>query len=148
MAREASEQREEVDSWARLERRAADLVELAQLADEDAELAAQVGQEQLGLEHELHQRELSLLFADAYANHNAVISITVGQGGVDAQDWVEILLRMYTKWASPAAHQVSTLRPGCDVELLETSPGDQAGLKSATVILRGRRAYGLLRSEH
>ena len=123
-------------------------MELAQLGEEDEELAVQVQQEQLGLEHELHQRELSLLFSDPYAGHNAVLSITVGQGGVDAQDWVEILLRMYTKWASPAAHQVSTLRPGCDVELLETSPGDQAGLKSATVILRGRRAYGLLRSEH
>ena len=148
MAREASEHREEVECWDLLERRARDLVELTQLADEDEELAAQVEQEQAGLERELHQRELSLLFGDPYADHNAVVSITVGQGGVDAQDWVEILLRMYTRWASPAAHEVSTLRPGCEVELLEASPGDQAGLKSTTVILRGRRAYGLLRSEH
>src|SRR5437588_10623869 len=59
-----------------------------------------------------------------------------------------MLLRMYTKWAQPSAHQVSTLRPGCDAELLETAAGDEAGLKGATVIFRGRRAYGLLRSEH
>jgi len=100
------------------------------------------------LERELHQRELSLLFSDPYANHNAVVSITVGQGGVDAQDWVEILLRMYTKWASPSPHEVSTLRPGCATELVDTAPGEEAGLKGATVIFRGRRAYGLLRSEH
>jgi peptide chain release factor 2 len=148
MAREASEARDEVESWERMERRARDVLELVQLGDGDEELARQVQEEQLGLERELQQRELSLLFSDPYAGHNAVMSITVGQGGVDAQDWVEILLRMYTKWASPAAHEVSTLRPGCETELLDTAPGDEAGLKGATVVLRGRRAYGLLRSEH
>src|SRR5262244_787993 len=148
MAREASENREEVDSWERLERHARDLLELEQLVDADAELAGQVQEEQVALERELHQRELDLLFADPYANHNAVMSITVGQGGVDAQDWVEILLRMYARWASPSLHEVSTLRPGCEIELLDTSPGEEAGLKGATAIFRGRRAYGLLRSEH
>jgi len=148
MAREASENREEVDSWERLERHARDLLQLEQLVEADAELAGQVQDEQMALERELHQRELDLLFADPYANHNAVMSITVGQGGVDAQDWVEILLRMYTKWAAPSAHEVSTLRPGCVTELLDTAAGEEAGLKGATVIFRGRRAYGLLRSEH
>jgi peptide chain release factor 2 len=137
-----------VESWDRLERQARDLLELAQLAEEGDELAGQVQDEQLALERELHQRELSLLFADPYANHNAVMSITVGQGGVDAQDWVEMLLRMYSRWASPSAHEVSTLRPGCEIELLDTSAGEEAGLKGATAIFRGRRAYGLLRSEH
>jgi peptide chain release factor 2 len=148
MARQASENREETGSWERLEAQARDLIELAQLAGEDDELALQVRNEALGLERELQQRELSLLFSDPYSDHGAVVSITVGQGGVDAQDWVEILLRMYTKWASPSAHEVSTLRPGCEVELLETSPGEEAGLKGATAIFRGRRAYGLLRAEH
>jgi len=148
MARDAAENRQEVESWERLEKQARDLIELVQLADEDEELAAQVRGEAMELERELHQRELSLLFADPYAGHNAVVSITVGQGGVDAQDWVEILLRMYTKWAAPSAHEVSTLRPGCESELLDTAPGEEAGLKGATVIFRGRRAYGLLRSEH
>jgi peptide chain release factor 2 len=148
MAREAAENREELGSWDRLEKQARDLVELVQLVDEDEELAGQVRGELHKLERELQQRELSLLFSDPYAEHNAVISITVGQGGIDAQDWVEMLLRMYTKWAQPSAHEVSTLRPGAEAELLETSPGDGAGLKGATVIMRGRRAYGLLRSEH
>jgi peptide chain release factor 2 len=148
IARQASENREETDSWERLERQARDLIELNQLASEDDDLAAQVRGETLVLEREVHQRELSLLFADPLAEHNAVMSITVGQGGVDAQDWVEILLRMYMKWASPSPHEFSTLRPGCATELLDTSPGEEAGLKGATVIFRGRRAYGLLRSEH
>jgi peptide chain release factor 2 len=148
MARQASENREEAESWERLEAQARDLIELGQLAGEDEELDAQLRQETRGLERELRQRELSLLFSDPYADHNAVVSITVGQGGVDAQDWVEILLRMYTKWATPSPHEVSTLRPGCDAELLDTAPGEEAGLKGATVIFRGRRAYGLLRSEH
>ncbi len=137
-----------MEAWDRLERHASDLLELAQLAEQDEELAGQVQDEHVALETELHQRELSLLFADPYANHNAVMSITVGQGGVDAQDWVEILLRMYTKWAAPSSHEVSTLRPGCETELLDTSAGEEAGLKGATLIFRGRRAYGLLRSEH
>jgi peptide chain release factor 2 len=68
-----------------------------------------------------------------------VITISVGQGGVEAQDWVEMLMRMYLKWAE---------RKGFETEIIETSPGEEAGLKSATFIVRGPRAYGLLRSEH
>jgi peptide chain release factor 2 len=123
-------------------------LELAELEGDDQELAEQVEEERAGLERELHQLELSLLFSDPYAHHNAVMSISVGQGGIDAQDWVEILMRMYVKWAQPSPHEVSTLRPGCAVEILEASPGEEAGLKSTTVVFRGRRAYGLLRSEH
>jgi peptide chain release factor 2 len=99
------------------------------------------------MDREVEQRELELLFRDPYSDHNAILSISAGAGGVDAQDWVEMLLRMYSKWAQPPPGGSSTLRPGCEVELVETQPGDQAGLKGATVILRGRRAYGLLRGE-
>jgi peptide chain release factor 2 len=63
----------------------------------------------------------------------------VGQGGVEAQDWVEMLMRMYLKWAE---------RKGFETEIIDTSPGEEAGLKSVTFIVRGPRAYGLLRSEH
>src|SRR5262249_59475595 len=122
MARAAAEDREEVEAWERLEARASDLIELAELAAEDPELAGQSERERAGLDAELNQRELSLLFSDPYADHGAVVSLTVGQGGVDAQDWVEMLLRMYTKWAAPSSHEVSVLRPGCSVELLDTAP--------------------------
>jgi peptide chain release factor 2 len=131
-----------------LERRARDLVELAELGAEDPELAAQVLTDLEALDREIEQRELELLFSDPYSDHNAILSISAGAGGVDAQDWVEMLLRMYTKWAQPNPGEANLLRPGCEVELLEAAPGEEAGLKGATVILRGRRAYGLLRSEH
>ncbi|MDQ2942919.1 MAG: peptide chain release factor 2 [Candidatus Dormibacteraeota bacterium] len=139
MAREAAELRQLIATWDRLERRARDLIELDQLAHGDPELERQLGEEQAAIADELRSRELDLLFTDPYANHNAVITLSVGQGGVEAQDWVEMLMRMYLKWAE---------RKHFEIEILETSPGEEAGLKSATFIVRGPRAYGLLRSEH
>jgi peptide chain release factor 2 len=139
MAREAAEHRQLIASWDRLEKRARDLIELDQLADGDPELEKQLAEERAAIAKELRSRELDLLFTDPYANHNAVITISVGQGGVEAQDWVEMLMRMYLKWAE---------RKGFETEIIETSPGEEAGLKSATFIVRGPRAYGLLRSEH
>jgi peptide chain release factor 2 len=139
MAREGAANRELVRSWEQLEKRARDLIELDQLAAGDPELAEQVAGERNAISAELGQRELDLLFTDPYANHNAVVTISVGQGGVEAQDWVEMLMRMYLKWAE---------RKGFETEIVDMSPGEEAGLKSATFIVRGPRAYGLLRSEH
>ena len=139
MAREAAEHRQLIGSWDRLEKRARDLIELDQLAGGDPELEQQLVEEKAAIAKEMRARELDLLFTDPYAGHNAVVTISVGQGGVEAQDWVEMLMRMYLKWAE---------RSGFQTEIIETSPGEEAGLKSATFIVRGPRAYGLLRSEH
>ena len=139
MAREASEHRQLIAAWDRLERRARDVIELEQLGHGDDELEAQVREEKSALEKELRSRELDLLFTDPYASHNAVVTISVGQGGIEAQDWVEMLMRMYVKWAE---------RHGFETEVVDTSPGEEAGLKSVTFIVRGERAYGLMRSEH
>jgi peptide chain release factor 2 len=139
MAREVADIRALIATWDRLEKRARDLIELDQLAAGDPELQQQVAEEKATIEKELRSRELDLLFTDPYATNNAVITISVGQGGIEAQDWVEMLMRMYLKWAE---------RRRFEVEILETSPGEEAGLKSATFIIRGPRAYGLLRSEH
>jgi peptide chain release factor 2 len=139
MARESAANRELVRSWEQLEKRARDLIELDQLATGDPELAEQVAAERNAIARDLRQRELDLLFTDPYASHNAVVTISVGQGGVEAQDWVEMLMRMYLKWAE---------RKGFETEIIDTSPGEEAGLKSATFIVHGPRAYGLLRSEH
>ncbi len=139
MAREAAEYRQLIATWDRLEKRARDLGELDQLAEGDPELQKQVDEERVALENELRSHELDLLFTDPYANHNAVITISVGQGGVEAQDWVEMLMRMYLKWAE---------RKGFETEIIDEARGEEAGLKSATFIVRGPRAYGLLRSEH
>ena len=114
-------------------------MELNELAGGDEELASQVADESRSLRRDLGDRELDLLFADPYASHNAVVSISAGQGGIEAQDWVEMLLRMYLKWGQ---------RRGLQTEVLEASPGEEAGLKSATFTVGGPRAYGLLRAEH
>lgn len=112
---------------------------MAGLADSDQEIGELLTEEHRELSREVSRRELDLLFTDPYASHNAIVSITVGQGGIDAQDWVEMLMRMYIKWAQNRRMQV---------EITEASPGEEAGLKSAGLIIRGPRAYGLMRSEH
>jgi peptide chain release factor 2 len=139
MAREGADNRELIATWDRLERRARDLIELDELAEGDADLQRQVEAERAAIAKELRSHELDLLFTDRYANHNAVITISVGQGGVEAQDWVEMLMRMYMKWAE---------RRRFETESVDESRGEEAGLKSATFIVRGPRAYGLMRSEH
>jgi peptide chain release factor 2 len=139
MARDAADLRAQIGTWDRLERRARDTVELDQLAEGEGDLERQVEEERASLEKELRSHELDLLFTDPYANHNAVVTISVGQGGVEAQDWVEMLLRMYLKWAE---------RRGFETEIVDESRGEEAGLKSTTFIVRGSRAYGLMRSEH
>ncbi|MHB8611809.1 MAG: peptide chain release factor 2 [Candidatus Dormibacteraceae bacterium] len=139
MAREAAELRQLVGSWDRLEKRARDLIELDELARGDPDLERQLDEERAAISNDLRARELDLLFTDPFANHNAVVTLSVGQGGVEAQDWVEMLMRMYLKWAE---------RKRFETEIIDTSPGEEAGLKSATINVRGPRAYGLLRSEH
>ena len=139
MARESAENRQLIATWDRLVRRSRDLIELEQLAEGDADLERQVEDEHAAIAKELSSHELDLLFTDPYAGHNAVVTISVGQGGVEAQDWVEMLLRMYLKWAE---------RRDFETEIIDESRGEEAGLKSATFIVRGPRAYGLMRSEH
>ena len=139
MAREAADHRQLIGTWDRLERRSRDLIELEQLAEGDPELQTQVEEERASVSREVRAHELDLLFTDPFANHNAVLTLSVGQGGVEAQDWVEMLMRMYLKWAEHKRFET---------EILDTSPGEEAGLKSATFMIRGPRAYGLLRSEH
>ena len=114
-------------------------MELDELAEGESDLERQVAQEREAIARELRSHELDLLFTDPYASHNAVVTISVGQGGIEAQDWVEMLLRMYLKWAE---HR------GFDTEVIDESRGEEAGLKSVTLIVRGPRAYGLMRSEH
>ncbi len=87
---------------------------------------------------ELDRRELDLLFQDPYSDYPALVTVHSGAGGTDAQDWAEMLLRMYLRWADQ--HQFKS-------ELLDQSEGEEAGIKSATVRIDGAHAYGLLRAE-
>jgi peptide chain release factor 2 len=113
------------------------VVELLELEDDPAlREEAQTSLKQLA--HQLDQWELQQLLSGTYDKNGAVLTINAGAGGTDAQDWAEMLLRMYTRWAE---------RQGYKVHLAEISEGDEAGLKSATVEINGPYAYGYLKAE-
>jgi peptide chain release factor 2 len=113
------------------------VLELLEL-EEDTALLQEAATNMVQLNHQLDQWELQQLLSGPYDKNGAVLTINAGAGGTDAQDWAEMLLRMYTRWAE---------RQGYKVHLAELSEGDEAGLKSATLEIEGRYAYGYLRSE-
>jgi peptide chain release factor 2 len=121
-----------------LESDVADLADLAELADEDPEIAAELDAQLSAVEARLAELEEARLFSGKYDAGDAVVTVHAGAGGTDSQDWAEILLRMYLRWSE---------RRGFEVEMAEASPGEEAGLKSATFIARGENAYGLFAAE-
>jgi peptide chain release factor 2 len=121
-----------------LESDVAELSDLAELAEEDAEIEAELEGQLSAIEGRLAELEEARLFSGEYDAGDAVVTVHAGAGGTDSQDWAEILLRMYLRWAE---------RRGFDVEMAEASPGEEAGLKSATFIARGENAYGLFAAE-
>ncbi len=126
-----------LERYGQLSRDAADLGELVELASDDGELD-EVEESVLALRRELDRLQEDSLFTGEYDAGDAVVSIHAGTGGTDAQDWTEILLRMYLRWAGER---------GFRTELLEVSPGEEAGLKSATFTVEGENAYGTLKAE-
>ena len=138
---EAARIREDLGGWESLTQRAGDTRELATMLDDepDEAMAADLEREIRALEKEIARREIDLLFNDPYTDHVALVSVHAGAGGTDSQDWAEMLLRMYLRWAEE--HRMP-------VEFLEESVGDEAGIKSATIRISGPRAYGLLKGEH
>jgi peptide chain release factor 2 len=115
-----------------------DLDELVELAAGDEEIAGELGSQLASIERRLGELEEARLFSGDYDSGDAVISVHAGAGGTDSQDWAEMLLRMYLRWAE---------KRGFQVEMKEASPGEEAGLKSATFIARGENAYGLFAAE-
>src|SRR6188508_376651 len=136
-ARHAAVQRR-LDTFRSLESDLADLEELAELSADDPELADELGSQLASVERRLAQLEEARLFQGRYDAGDAVVTVRSGAGGTDSQDWAEMLLRMYLRWAE---------RRGFGVEMKEASPGEEAGLKSATFIARGENAYGLFAAE-
>lgn len=137
LSRQSSALRSLVEPWNILRSQISDIIELMDLGDESmmAEFSNQVD----ALEAEYGTRHHDLLFSGEYDYHAAVLKLSSGAGGTDAQDWTEMLERMYLRWAEKA---------GMQVETVERSHGDEAGIKNATYIVRGPYAYGRLRSEH
>ena len=114
------------------------LAEMA-IAERDDHLKPTLETDLQSLDKDVEKQEIDLLFAHPYADNPALVSIHAGAGGIDSQDWAEMLLRMYLRWAE---------RNKMQAEILDESPGEEAGYKSVTVRISGRRAFGWLRSEH
>jgi peptide chain release factor 2 len=127
-----------LQSFQQLEHDAEDLEPLAELAEEDPSLAAELEEQISAVQARLQELEEQRLFSGRYDAGDALVTVNAGTGGTDAQDWAEMVLRMEMRWAE---------KRGFDVELLEVSPGEEAGIKSATFIVRGENAYGLYNSE-
>ncbi len=132
--------REEVTTWEEIDTQLEDLLGLAQLLEEepDEEMQAEVAQSVAEIEKKVEQLQFSLMLSGEHDERDAILSIHAGSGGVDAQDWAEMLLRMYLRWAEQ--HKFRT-------EIYDYSEGEEAGIKSVTVEIKGRYAYGYLRSE-
>jgi len=135
--RQLAEQKKVVERWRGLEKRAADAAELISLGDSslEAEIESEVGK----LASRLDEMELEAAFSGDYDARNAILSIHAGAGGTESQDWAQMLMRMYLRWAE---------RRGYQAEVLDVSPGEEAGIKSAVIGVNGDYATGYLKSEH
>jgi peptide chain release factor 2 len=121
-----------------LERDVDDLEPLAELAEDDPEIEAEFEDQIRSVQDRLNELEEERLFSGRYDAGDALVTVNAGAGGTDAQDWAEMVLRMEMRWAE---------NRGFDVELLEATPGEEAGVKSATFRVKGENAYGLYGSE-
>jgi len=126
----------EVESWRNFSRRLHDALELAQLDDES--LRAELEAETTAIVAELEKRSFTAMLSGKYDHDAAILAIHAGAGGTDSQDWAAMLQRMYLRWAEDRGFQT---------ELLDTTPGEEAGIKSATIAVDGDYAFGYLRSE-
>jgi peptide chain release factor 2 len=132
--------RQKVETWRGLETRLREFHELAGLpgAEEDEALVADLRSDVEDLASRLNKLEFELSFSGPYDDRSAILAIHAGAGGVESMDWAEMLLRMYLRWAE---------RRGYQADILDLTHGEEAGVKSVTVEVTGRLAYGYLRSE-
>lgn len=127
---------EEISGWDALQKRLQDTLELASL--EDDSFRGELESEAQAIQKELEEREFKAMFSGEYDPGNALLAIHAGAGGNDAQDWAEMLQRMYLRWIESHAFEA---------KILHFTPGEEAGLKSATISVDGPYAYGYLRAE-
>jgi peptide chain release factor 2 len=127
-----------LETYRALERDLYDFEALEEMAREDDSIAAELEEQRASIESRLAELEEARLFSGRYDSGDAVVTVNAGAGGTDSQDWAEMLLRMLMRWAE---------KRGMRVELKEASPGEEAGIKSASFIARGENAYGLFSAE-
>lgn len=128
--------RDEVESWQKVQQQIHDLTELARMEDES--LRGDIEGELKGIEADLEKRAFTTMFSGKYDHDDAILAIHAGAGGTDSQDWAGMIERMYLRWAEDQ---------GFKTEILDFTPGEEAGIKSVTIAVSGRYAFGHLRSE-
>ncbi|MET0343256.1 MAG: peptide chain release factor 2 [Polyangiales bacterium] len=128
-----------VERFEKLNKEASDLTELLELAADDESLLAEVGDQIPVLAEGVRGLELMRMLSGPEDKSDAIISIHPGAGGIDAQDWAEILMRMYLRWCE---------KKGFKTEVIDLQPAEEAGIKDASFVVRGPNAYGFLRSEN
>jgi peptide chain release factor 2 len=137
--RQLAEKSRVVQRWRGLEKKLADTAELVAISGEDAVLQKDIEKELDSIASQLDEFEFQLAFSGEYDARNAILAIHAGAGGTESQDWAEMLMRMYLRWAE---------RCGYQAQVLDTSLGDEAGIKNVVIAVSGDYAFGYLKSEH
>ena len=136
VSKTAARLRDEVDDWRAFQRRIHDALELARLDDES--LRTDLESETDAIEPEVDKRAFAAMLSGRYDDDDAILAIHAGAGGTDSQDWAAMLERMYLRWAE---------KSGFETEILDLTEGEEAGIKSVTIAVNGKYAFGYLRSE-
>ena len=136
VSKQVSDLRSEIEAWRQFEQRVHDALELAQMGDDS--LRAELEDEVAALEKEAEKKAFYAMLSGPYDADDAILAIHAGAGGTDSQDWAEMLMRMYLRWAEKHGYQT---------EILDLTEGEEAGIKSVTIAVNGRYAFGYLRSE-
>lgn len=136
--RNLGELKSRIETWNGLSTQIDDLIELDSMAGDDAELRVEIQQQMKGIAERLDALEIQLAMQGQYDDHDALLVIHSGEGGVDAQDYADMLARMYLRWAE---------KRGFKVELLDRNDGEEAGIKDATIEISGPFAYGYVKGE-
>jgi peptide chain release factor 2 len=136
LMKKISDLQAEIESWKSFESRIKNSLELAEFEDESLRPELEVELE--NIQNELDRRELNTLLSGPYDKGNALLAIHAGAGGTDSQDWAEMLLRMYLRWAERHDYQT---------DILDQTVGEEAGIKSTTIAVQGNYAYGYLKAE-
>ncbi len=134
--KQISDLRDELQTWTKIENDIKAYLDIAKIGD--GSFHEELTQEINNIENKIEKLEFSTLLNGPYDKGNALLSINSGAGGTDAQDWAEMLMRMYLRWAE---------KSGFSIEVLEKSDGEEAGIKSVTILVQGKYAYGYLRTE-
>ena len=140
LMRRLSSLRSRVETWRGLEARIGELLEMIDLAESEGDeaVAADVARDADAIAAQLDDLEFELTFSGPYDGRNAILAIHAGAGGTESQDWAEMLLRMYLRWCEQRRFPA---------EVIDLMPGEEAGIKSATIEITGAHAYGYLKSE-